>query len=513
MKKLYSLLGLLLILSCDQKPPDPIELYNAYRNSVVLIQNSYYYESTTNNGLNFYFTVEDGELVLHDEKEEAIENAGISYGSGFFISDKGEIATNRHVIYPLIDEDEVSEFINEKFRAFRFRLQKDINDALNEQSTIASIYNEYQKYLDHEEKEELRERFYDSKDKALKLKTILDNLDFDPRKTKTELKHIFLGIAFDNTHVTDQRDFKECVALKKANNELVDLAIIQLKDKTTPGRVNQMFSIESIKSDKKPMINDPVYMIGFNYGIILAQTRDGIKSQFTSGTLTQDPNDERVLYSIPTLPGSSGSPIIDQWGNLIAINFAKTYDYQSFSFGIPSKHLVDLYHEAIPSNYKPYTPAQDFDNIPEAQVTDFEKSDNYNKPTDNFKTASLESNIRGFVTAENERDFEKIYNYFSDSQIKRYWDLKYPTKIDLREQYDRSWSYTSNAKNKIISINRLDEYTYVYKTIFGYLENKSGNWYRVESEIRIQFNSQGKIIDITSISSDRSLADKWVNYE
>jgi hypothetical protein len=86
-----------------------------------------------------------------------------------------------------------------------------------------------------------------------------------------------------------------------------------------------------------------VYMIGFNKGIALASTSDGIKSQFNSGEISQDPDTKRVLYSIPSLHGSSGSPVINKWGELVAINFAKVSEEQSFNFGIPSSFLIDLY--------------------------------------------------------------------------------------------------------------------------------------------------------------------------
>ena len=48
------------------------------------------------------------------------------------------------------------------------------------------------------------------------------------------------------------------------------------------------------------------------------------------------------MYSIPTLPGSSGSPIIDERGNLVAVNFAGIVNTQSFNYGVLSKHLTKI---------------------------------------------------------------------------------------------------------------------------------------------------------------------------
>ena len=48
------------------------------------------------------------------------------------------------------------------------------------------------------------------------------------------------------------------------------------------------------------------------------------------------------LYSIPSLPGSSGSPVVNQKGELIAINFAGINSTQNFNYGIKVKYLREL---------------------------------------------------------------------------------------------------------------------------------------------------------------------------
>ena len=82
-------------------------------------------------------------------------------------------------------------------------------------------------------------------------------------------------------------------------------------------------------------IEQELFMIGYNAGITLSNTKQGIKVQMTSGKVTQIPDGQRIMYSIPTFQGSSGSPIIDRYGKLQAVNYAKFSEDTNFNFGIP----------------------------------------------------------------------------------------------------------------------------------------------------------------------------------
>lgn len=355
---------ILFLSSCKNRihPDTPTQLYEKYRKSVVLITTSYYYEIELSNGIPAYFTEQkNGEISDYTfDEEEVKKNLNTVYGTGFFISKDGVIATNRHVVYPEINEAKLLSTLKLKFDKLRFSIyeyQRELSSKISEIDNYVDLnFNR----LDLNTINELKERKITLAKEREKLSILNVAYDFDPSKSLIKPKASFIGIAYDNTYVNRQSDFKECVLIKKSNNKSIDLALVQLKDKTTPLTIQNIFNFEdqnpNIKNgtmDKgegfeinKPLkIDTKVYMIGFNHGYEVANTENGIRAQLTQGTISQESDNNRVLYSIPTLPGSSGSPIIDQWGNLVAINFGKISNTQNFNYGITSKHLKALIQE------------------------------------------------------------------------------------------------------------------------------------------------------------------------
>lgn len=171
------------------------------------------------------------------------------------------------------------------------------------------------------------------------------------KASESEIKyHNKISIAYNDTYVTSTTDFVSCVTTKIDAEH--DLAILQLKDKKTP-EGKYIYTI----SDEDPLEtydwkeeltkkfdedkNSKLFMTSFNLGPTLALTKEGIKSQFNSGSISQRTS-ERLMYSIPALPGSSGSPVVNLQGQLVAINFAGLNGTQSFNYGIRVKYLKSL---------------------------------------------------------------------------------------------------------------------------------------------------------------------------
>ena len=381
------LAGLFVLAGCKSEPAKktPEELFKECASGVVLIYCESYHSITLPTGQTMYMTGldENGNAANLTTDEELIKrNCNRMFGTGFFIDSKGDIMTNRHVVDVKMDEFEAQEKILASLRRER-------------QTYIDSMEMARQAYaeLDEKKRECYSQDFFgnvyvSNQELLQKINIIMAKVeerfngwrylcDFisanaNPRAIKVK-SFSKLGIAYNDTHVEDFDDFLEgspCTVRKISRRENADLAIIQLKKKQTPEHahvfdisgmvmkekesksIGEYFNqivfgktpMEEVEADELRM-DQQLYMIGYNHGIAIAQTREGIKAQMTSGKITQLPDGERLLYSIPTMQGSSGSPVLDEDGCLRGVNFAKATLNDDFNFGIPMNLIKNFLKE------------------------------------------------------------------------------------------------------------------------------------------------------------------------
>ena len=362
------------------------QLYEQTSSGVVLIQNTYYYKITlSNNGFystNYVFSkLQDGELknISHtisnnfNEVNDTIKST--TFGTGFIISPRGTIVTNSHVINPTTNKNLIYQAL---IRYFKEQIDY-CNQQLEETRNRLEIF----------EREIRDNKKLDSQGYAMMMEGIQSSrkwIDTFTQYRNNRIRDLSLSnfdvelcseikIAYNGSHITSSNDLIDCFVVKDVPN--YDLGIIQIADANefwnvcklddTPkwscepthlgGYITyrNLYSDFMIPQDKyifnlynnETRNNEEIklYMIGFNQGPTLALTNDGIKAQITQGYISQNTDSIKIMYSIPALQGSSGSPVVNQYGELVAINFAGINNTQGFNYGIRVERLREIVND------------------------------------------------------------------------------------------------------------------------------------------------------------------------
>ena len=344
----------LFIVSCQNK--NDRELEEEVASGVVLIQNKSYYEVSLSDGSKLYFSnFDENEGIQGLTMDIDSIKPSISYGTGFFISQDGKIATNSHVVSNNIDDRDIRNSVGELIDALKEVVVYMYRDAEDRYETAYQYYQyaAYSNYVSYYDYYNIRDMVSELSNELEQYRNALNNLKRIRINDTDIIYHTEISIAYNDTYVTNESDFEKCVIVKKDTEH--DLALIQLKQKETPEN-KHIFQIpdydplknytflDNITTKLSNDKNECIHMTSFNLGPIVSVTDEGIKSQFNSGNISQR-TDDRILYSIPALPGSSGSPVINQKGELVAINNAGLRGTQGFNYGIRVKYLRRLVYE------------------------------------------------------------------------------------------------------------------------------------------------------------------------
>jgi hypothetical protein len=169
-----------------------------------------------------------------------------------------------------------------------------------------------------------------------------------------------LSIALENA--TGNAEEYPCHVFSLSREKHIDLSLIQTNDLKLPdgvtgnidlsGDIDAPSYTQTITNKDTLKVGTPLYLIGYNYGPTIANTTSGTKAQLTKGEVTQENDKYRVLYSIPALPGSSGSPVFNDYGQIVAIHYSGFTHNENFNYGILSFYLKEFI-DATPNSFFP----------------------------------------------------------------------------------------------------------------------------------------------------------------
>jgi S1-C subfamily serine protease len=230
-------------------------------------------------------------------------------GSGFFINDKCEIITNKHVVK--YDEQDIKDA---RYQLELLEKTIELHESALEQARLMMSRLDNQELIDDmytrieaaEEKVEKMKAEYD------KLSAVLEKIEFNPDSSEY---NIFL--IDESKHVVTDVQFSEAY----------DLALLRLDQDDcpclTPGDTRNLEA------------GQHVYTIGNPHGLSYT---------VTSGIISGDRLYENTRYlqtDAPINPGNSGGPLIDDNGNVLGINTMTLAEADGIGFAIPIETALE----------------------------------------------------------------------------------------------------------------------------------------------------------------------------
>lgn len=115
---------------------------------------------------------------------------------------------------------------------------------------------------------------------------------------------------------------------------------------------------------------------------------------------------------------------------------------------------------------------------------------------------SNEENLKKLLEAENKRDFDVIKTFYS-GDLERYWNSRNLNFEKLNNQYKKAWKISSNSKNNILDINKIDDNILHVATEFSFTNAKTNKTITLINLDKYVFNTYGLITQVYNINPEK----------
>lgn len=242
-------------------------------------------------------------------------------GTAFFISDNGELGTNRHIAAPW------ENITKEEENQIRLSLQKSVN---NLEETILVEF--------------MRQGVLSQEDAV----AYYSRIERSPIKISGRFD--YLGIALTGTNFTTISDLLSCQVIALSESKEQDVALLRLNSRETPKHIVESgyYDITNALVDEtklKPQeeLITIGYPNGFNLGFSTAQATE-LRPTIHRAYVSKNPDKNSFQFQGQGVGGQSGSPIVDKSHKLVGVLYGG-YANTDFTYGCNIKHLVELYNQ------------------------------------------------------------------------------------------------------------------------------------------------------------------------
>jgi len=124
----------------------------------------------------------------------------------------------------------------------------------------------------------------------------------------------------------------------------------------------------------------------------------------------------------------------------------------------------------------------------------------YENSTNSDYYSDAESTISDFLSAENARDFEYIYSFYSP-YLRRYFGLNNPTYTSLQNLYTKSWNSNSYSKNTVVTIDPIIENEFLVRINYEWQRYSDPSKFNSKYDnLKFVLDNDNRIIEVFSIN-------------